>query len=185
LNVGDRWWDHYFDNLSSRLCHQFPLPCSLPSPAHCISQQDATTVFNLGNYEYSYIYRDAPQSFDYARVKFGVYANELKGRLLSWMTGGGGVRYWHNVAHDGSVALLLGLLQVAEMVWPGMGSEVVVELYSGSHGKWYVRVLWGGRVMESSALGRIDMLEAEVFLTYLTDAAGEGARYVVERCGGG
>ena len=148
----------------------------------CISATDANTVFRLGQYEYSYIYRGAPESFNYARAKYGVFANELKSRLKQRISGSGGVRYTHNIAHDESVSLLLGLLQVAEMVWPGMGSEVVVELYSMLGQRWYVRVLWGGQVMESSALGKIDMLEAEVFLQYLTDAAGEGAGFVLEKC---
>jgi 2-phosphoxylose phosphatase len=39
------------------------------------------------------------------------------------------VVYRHNVAHDGSISRLLSVLQSDVMVWPGMGSEVVFELY--------------------------------------------------------
>lgn len=97
------------------------------------------------------------------------------------------VKYRHNIAHDGSMAPLLGALQVEEMVWPGMGAEVVFELYSsvgfGSGRKWAVRVLWGGRVLRSSAMGEIDMMPVEEFLGYLTGLVGEGASYVLEKCG--
>ena len=45
------------------------------------------------------------------------------------MDGKGSVIYRHNVAHDGSISRLLSILQLDIMVWPGMGSEVVFELY--------------------------------------------------------
>jgi hypothetical protein len=36
---------------------------------------------------------------------------------------GSPIKYRHNIAHDGSMAPLLGFLQIDAMVWPGMGSE--------------------------------------------------------------
>ena len=45
--------------------------------------------------------------------------------------------YYHNFAHDGSIAPILGLLQLSQPVWPGMGSEVVFELWS-SAGSYYI-----------------------------------------------
>lgn len=183
-----RWWDPYFDNLSSRLCHQIPLPCSVTDPKNCISSDDADKVFRLAQFEYSYIFRDAPQSLEYARTKYGLYLNELTARLRQHIQGimpGAEVKYRHNIAHDGSMAPLLGALQVSEMVWPGMGSEVVFELYSSSQGdkKWFVRVLWGGRVMHSSAMGEINMIPADELLGYITGLVGEDASYVLEKCG--
>lgn len=97
------------------------------------------------------------------------------------------MKYRHNIAHDGSVAPLLGALQVGEMVWPGMGAEVVFELYSSlgdsDEKKWVVRVLWGGAVLNSSSMGRIDMIPVDEFLAYLTGLAGDGASYVLKKCG--
>lgn len=92
------------------------------------------------------------------------------------------------------MAPLLGALQVSEMVWPGMGSEIVFELYSSSERsqggglgarekEWVVRVLWGGRVMHSSAMGKIDMIPVDEFLGYLTGLVGDSASYVLEKCG--
>lgn len=77
------------------------------------------------------------------------------------------------------------------MVWPGMGSEIVFELYSNSRrsqveaveGGWVVRVLWGGKVMHSSAIGRIDMIPVGQLLGYLADLVGDNASYVLEKCG--
>lgn len=160
-----------------------------------MSAEDANAVFRLGQYEYSYIYRDAPLSLEYARTRYGLFLHELAARLRQHVHAEAGaeaeVRYRHNVAHDGSMAPLLGALQVEEMVWPGMGSEVVFELYSGvgagsgsgSGRRWVVRVLWGGRVLRSSVLGEIDMMPVEEFLGYLTGLVGEGASYVLEKCG--
>jgi 2-phosphoxylose phosphatase len=67
---------------------------------------------------------------------------------------------------------LLSILQVDVMVWPGMGSEVVFEVYkrqlSSKQTKRYVRVLWGGRVLRSSnpTLGLMNMLDVDVLLGY-------------------
>lgn len=41
--------DHYFDNLSSKLCHQKALPCSVNSTSTCVSEADAEAVFRLGS----------------------------------------------------------------------------------------------------------------------------------------
>ena len=62
-----------------------------------------------------------------------------------------GIRYRHNIAHDGSISRLLSILQIEKMVWPGMGSEVVFELYKSKvDQQYYIRVLWGGQVLKSS-----------------------------------
>lgn len=95
------------------------------------------------------------------------------------------VRYRHNVAHDGSVSRLLSILQVERMVWPGMGAEVVFELFSRGEGKeWFVRVLWGGQVLRSSspALGVMDMVPLDRVLGYFDGLVGRGAVKVPDLC---
>lgn len=126
-------FDHYFDNLSAKLCHQKKLPCSLNDTSICVTQAEANEVFRLGNYEYSYFWRDAPLSIDYSRLHFGAWFVELRAHLEGSMNGSDPMLYRHNVAHDGSIAPLLSILQISEMVWPGMGSEVVFELVSLIH----------------------------------------------------
>lgn len=42
--------DHFFDTFSSRTCHGHPLPCN--ASGVCVSQEDADTVFALGDWEY-------------------------------------------------------------------------------------------------------------------------------------
>ncbi|KAG9257651.1 histidine phosphatase superfamily [Emericellopsis atlantica] len=125
-------FDPYFDNLSSRQCHGKPLPCKLVDGVEiddCITQEMADAVYRLGHWEYSQMYRDHPDSFSAASANFGVWVAELAVHLREVMDGKRETIYFHNIAHDGSVSRLLSLLQIDEMVWPGMGAEVVFELY--------------------------------------------------------
>lgn len=53
------------------------------------------------------------------------------------------------------------------MVWPGMGSEVVFELWK-KDSKQYIRVLWSGQPIKTSTpLGTLDMIPLENFTAYL------------------
>jgi acid phosphatase len=125
--------DHYYDNLSARQCHGKPLPCKLVdgknSTTACVTQDLADEVYRFGHWEYSQIYRDAPSSLAASAASLGVWIAELAAHLRAVIDGARSVVYFHNVAHDGSVSRLLSILQIDEMVWPGMGAEVVFELW--------------------------------------------------------
>lgn len=130
-------FDHYYDNLSARQCHQKPLPCKLVGGANsttCVTQDMAEAVYRLGNWEYSQIYRDAPASLAASAASLGVWVAELAAHLRAAVAGDSPTLYLHNVAHDGSVSRLLSVLQIDAMVWPGMGSEVVFELWRKKKG---------------------------------------------------
>lgn len=176
-------WDHYFDNLSARLCHSKPLPCQISNPSNCVSRAEADEVFRLGLYEYSYIYRDAPESLPTSLASYGIWVAELMQHLKDVTAGKGEVKYRHNVAHDGSLSPLLSILQVQKMYWPGMGAEVVFELYSKA-GCWFLRVLWGGKVLESShpSFGKMEMVPLGVFMSYVDALVGVGASKVPGLC---
>ncbi|KAL8935230.1 MAG: hypothetical protein Q9216_005526 [Gyalolechia sp. 2 TL-2023] len=188
-------FDHYFDNLSARLCHGKPLPCNTSNPSLCVMQAMADEVFRLGQYEYSYLYRDAgPRTLQYSVGSYGIWVAELAHnvRHATLHAAGPGnrtnssssIRYRHNIAHDGSISRLLGILQIEKMVWPGMGSEIVFELYKKRNNvdwqKFYVRVLWGGQVLKSSnpTLGVMDMLRAEILLAYFDGLVGRNAEKI-------
>ncbi|KAK0639211.1 histidine phosphatase superfamily [Cercophora newfieldiana] len=183
--------DHYYDNLSARQCHAKPLPC-LPSDNNkkgCITQALADAAYRFGQWEYDFLFRSAGrESLDFAVASYGVWVAQLAGTLRAVVEGRAGeVVYRHHVAHDGSVSRLLGVLQADEMVWPGMGAEVVFELYREREeegGVFFVRVLFGGRVLRSSnpSLGVMDMMRVEVLLEYFDGLVGVGGELVVGKC---
>ncbi|CAK4033886.1 Hypothetical predicted protein [Lecanosticta acicola] len=185
-------FDHYFDNLSARLCHNKPLPCNINNTSDCVSQAEANEVFRLGEYEYSFIYRDSSQSLPASVGSYGVWMGELAQNIRHAMGNGtsstgnataSSIKYRHNVAHDGSLSRLLSILQLDRMVWPGMGAEVVFELYS-KRGCYYLRVLWGGQILQSSnpTFGKMDMIPISTFLAYVDGLVGVGAKKVPGIC---
>ena len=188
--------DHYFDNLSARLCHAKPLPCNARKPSLCVTQAMADEVFRLGQYEYSYLYRDAgARTLEYTTGSYGIWVAELAQNLRdaihatdSASTGNrtsSGIRYRHNIAHDGSISRLLSILQIEKMVWPGMGSEVVFELYrKKSDQQHYIRVLWGGQVLRSSnpTLGVLDMRPVNILVAYFDGLVGQRASKIPSLC---
>jgi len=134
----------------------------------------------LGNWEYSYIFRDAPDSAAYSALRYGAFVLELKSHLTEFMQGSSKLKYFHNIAHDGSMAPLLGLLQVDVMVWPGMGSEIAFELYRNDRNRqFFIRVMWSGQPMKTSTpLGTLDMVKIDDFFAYLDSMVGSGADLV-------
>lgn len=191
-------YDHYFDSLSSRLCHSKPLPCTPDSPSQCISQPQANTVLRLGQWEYSYLYRGAPSSLAASTALYGAFIAELAQHLRAQIeilsspeNDSKRVIYTHNVAHDGSISRLLSILQIKKMAWPGMGAELVFELYRNNKqqnkGDFLVRILWGGRVLQSSnpelqGSEEEGMLRAEKLLEYFDSLVGREGKSVVGLC---
>jgi 2-phosphoxylose phosphatase len=243
-----------------------------------VTQTIADEVYRFGNWEYSYVYRDSSTSLDAAVGTFGVWIAELATHIRDLISGKSDVIYRHNVAHDGSVSRLLSFLQIDVMVWPGMGSEVVFEVYqktstatattlvtatpsavapncnhdnclrqfiqesskvsafcpnytastssstssalppfvsncdnspskvssacscivtptatstassssTASPSGYYMRVLWGGKVLRSSSptLGLMDMVPLETVLAYFDGLVGVGASLVMGKCNG-
>lgn len=188
-------FDHYYDNLSARLCHAKPLPCKLvngTNSTNCVTQAIADEVFRLGQWEYSYQYRDSNTSLNAAVGSYGVWMAQLARHIRDRISGASDIVYFHNVAHDGSISRLLSFLQVDVMVWPGMGSEVVFEVYektgtiASSECSYYVRVLWGGKVLRSSSptLGLLDMVPLNTLLAYIDGLVGVDASLIKGKCNG-
>lgn len=77
-------------------------------------------MYRLGQFEYAYNFRNAQNSTRWATLHYGAWLLELAANLRVAMEGRtGAMLYRHNVAHDGSLSSLLGLLQIETMVWPG------------------------------------------------------------------
>lgn len=160
----------------------------------CVTQSTANSVYRLGNWEYSYLYRDSPTSLNAATASFGVWVAELASHIRANIAGTSPVKYRHNVAHDGSVSRLLSFLQIQQMVWPGMGAEIVFEVYEKTGKKrgddakttYFLRVLFGGQVLQSSSptLGVLDMVPLDNLLGYIDGLAGVNAALVMGKCNG-
>lgn len=78
----------YYDNMSAKQCHDKTLPCSVNDTSLCVTQDEADTVYRLGNWEYSYYYRDAQNSTLYSALHYGAWILELKGHLEAKIAGG-------------------------------------------------------------------------------------------------
>ncbi|KZL66146.1 histidine acid phosphatase family protein [Colletotrichum tofieldiae] len=193
--------DCYYDNLSARQCHDKPLPCKLVDGVNstiCVTQDVADAVYRLGHWEYSELYRGSRDSFVSNIARFGVWLAELAAHLRAVVNGESETLYFHNVANDCSVSSILSILQVDHMVWPGMGAEVLFELYEkrskagdprapdagAEESGWYVRVLWGGQVLKSSSpqFGIMNMVPVEKLLAYLDGLVGENASLIKGKC---
>ena len=163
------------------------IPCidvlQIGNPTSCISPSTANAVFRLGLYEYSYIYRSSPQSLPASTARYGVYIAELVQNIRDSISGVSPIIYRHNVAHDGSLSMLLSVLQVDVMIWPGLGAELVFEIYDKS-GERFVRILWGGTLFRSSnpQLGLVDMLPLDTLLGYFDGLVGIGASKIPGLC---
>ncbi|KAG7750159.1 hypothetical protein KL912_000719 [Ogataea haglerorum] len=177
-------FDHYFDNTAFRLCHGYDLACNSENSSLCMTQDQAEQIFRLGDFEYNYQFRIHENSTLYAATSYGAYFNELKHRLLQKTDGSSSLKYSHNVAHDGSIARILGFLQIDYLRWPGMGSEIVFELYEGlKDGKWYLRTLYMGRVLTTTGpLGEIDMIPLRDYVDYIESMIGKDAEVLVDYC---
>jgi hypothetical protein len=93
-------------------------------------------VYRLGNWEYSYLYRDAPASTTYSALKYGAWVLELKGHLQAIVSGGtkvglkfqwgtaimihefrcDQVRYFHNVRINTSYSDLMLIFTVTRLL---------------------------------------------------------------------
>lgn len=78
------------------------------------------------------------------------------------------------------------------MVWPGMGAEVIFEIWrkkSDGDGKnvglgdrRYLRALWGGQVLVSSYFGKMDMVPLHKFVEYVNSVVGKDGNAVIDKC---
>jgi len=194
-------FDHYFDNLSSRQCHGKPLPCKLVNgvnSSNCVTQDQADTVYRLGHWEYSQQYRDDPDSLAMATMTIGVWFAELLAHFRQAVAGRSDTIYFHNVAHDGSISRMLAFLQIDTMFWPGLGAEIVFEIWKkkirplsgdgidkdSSSSGYFLRVLYGGSVLTSSSpsLGTIEMIPLETFQEYVVGLVGKDASSIRDLC---
>lgn len=176
-----RWFDHYFDNLSFRKCHGLPYPCT---DSGCISESDAFQVYQAGNWEYDYIYRKSSLSKSYS-VSKSLFLYEVLQNINDKISNADTVVYRHNVAHDNTLASVLGALEISpKLNWPGLGSELVFEVYRNSDSRRFVRILYGGVSLATSAkdFKAWDMVPLESFTDYIHETFGKDGEKLASIC---
>ncbi|KAH0835629.1 phosphoglycerate mutase-like protein [Lanmaoa asiatica] len=153
LGAWHSWYDHFFDTFSSRTCHGHPLPCNVSGT--CVSQEDADTVFALGDWEYNYIWNSAQNASTYLSLTFGVFFAELLHNFERFRLGEETHKLRFYVGHDGSMIRLaagLGLGNAQNggaLRWPAMGSEIVMEVWRSTSNERFVRVMHEGTPVPS------------------------------------
>eukprot|EP00123_Amoebidium_parasiticum_P010014 comp19838_c0_seq1/m.23893 comp19838_c0_seq1/g.23893 ORF comp19838_c0_seq1/g.23893 comp19838_c0_seq1/m.23893 type:complete len:496 (-) comp19838_c0_seq1:263-1750(-) len=150
------WWahfhslnafDHYFDIVQCRRCHNLPLPCN---GSHCMSDDMAASVSHYGHWEYSFIFSDR----ELATLAIGRLVWELHTYMEQAVTDSSDIVFRLHAGHDDTIAPLLGALQVPLTRWPSFASNIILELWRHpKNGNRYVRFLFNGEPLNPPFCG--------------------------------
>jgi hypothetical protein len=142
--------DHYFDNFSAKMSHGIALP-------EAITDEQLQEIRRLGDTDYQMLYGNQESCV----LSYWMYVEEMLQRLEK--AGNSKLLYRHNIAHDGSLSRLMGILRDSNLNWPGMGTEIVFEVWETQAGARFVHVLKNGEIMTSEGrwknMENIDLVE--------------------------
>ncbi|KAL3443100.1 histidine phosphatase superfamily [Aspergillus insuetus] len=142
-------WDHFADNFQARMCNGYELPCSLKDESQCVNKDQAYEAFRAGDWMYNWWWRRNPNATEYITVIEGMFIKELVAKFEAVARGESELVYSHNFLHDGDIAPMLGALGINALRWPGMASNIAVEIWETSKKQFYARVLYSGRAIET------------------------------------
>lgn len=123
-------FDHFADNFQARLCNGYELPCPKDG-SECVTTDEANTVFRAGDWEWNYWWRYNDDAMRYIQLVQGLFIGEIVRKLEAVQHGKSSIVYSHTFLHDGDIGPVLGALGIKALRWPGMASNVAVEV-------WYV-----------------------------------------------
>ena len=155
-------WDHYNDNFQARLCNGYSLPCSTTSN-DCVSEKQANEVFTAGDWEYNYYWVTRENVTEAIKFTSGLFIKDLIELLKDMADSSKDLRYAHLFMHDGDLGPLAGSLGIQTLRWPGMGSNIAIELWKTDNDKHFVRALYSGWPIRST-LADLDWIELDEFL---------------------
>lgn len=156
-------WDHYNDNFQARICNGYPLPCALDDASNCVTEQDANKVFAAGDWEYNYNWVERENVTEAIRLTKGLMISDLISQLKQIASNKSKLQYVHLFMHDGDIGPLAGSLGIKTLRWPGMASNIAVELWKTTKNKFYVRVLYSGTTIRSKH-GNMEWMPLQKFL---------------------
>jgi len=93
-----------------------------------------------------------PNKTLYVSLVEGLFIGEILAHFDEAIAGESQVRLSHTFAHDGDVGPVLGALGIQSLRWPGMGSNLALELWETSTAeKFFVRALYCGAPLRTCA----------------------------------
>lgn len=137
FNATDSWtstFDHFADNFQARLCNGYELPCRVQDESDCVTTEQANEVFRAGDWEWNYWWRTNVNATQYIQLVEGLFIGEIVRKLEAVQQGKSDLVYSHNFVHDGDIGPILGALGIRSLRWPGMASNIAIEI-------WYVGLL--------------------------------------------
>ncbi|KAF9579457.1 hypothetical protein BGW38_004272 [Lunasporangiospora selenospora] len=167
-------FDHFSDNFQARLCNGYDLPCSFTNHSDCVTTEQAEEVFRAGDWEWHFHWRGNSQATQLIQVVEGLFIGEIVGRLQAVLDGKQEYVYAHTFFHDGDIGPILGALGIDVMRWPGMASNVAIEIWEVSAEQFhkapatthYARVLYSGHPIKTIH-GTLDWIELSKLISIL------------------
>lgn len=86
-------------------------------------------IFRTGDWEWNYWWRQNENATRYIQLVEGLFIGEILQRLEAIGQGDSPLVYSHNFIHDGDIAPILGALGIKALRWPGMGSNIAIEVW--------------------------------------------------------
>jgi 2-phosphoxylose phosphatase len=87
-------FDHFFDNIQTRNCHDLQLPCSSTDTTDCVTDVQAIELYKAAAWEFSYRFVGTPLVSKVVRLGSGA----LIGQLLENMIAGTGDEFDSTIA---------------------------------------------------------------------------------------
>ncbi|PYH98080.1 phosphoglycerate mutase-like protein [Aspergillus ellipticus CBS 707.79] len=159
-------FDHFADNFQARLCNGYELPCRVQNQSECVTRAQADEVFRAGDWEWNYWWRNNANATRYIQLVEGLFIGEIVQHLEAVQQGTSELVYSHNFVHDGDLGPILGALGINALRWPGMGSNIAIEIWETSASELYARVLYSGHAIETIH-GTLDWIPLSALLSIL------------------
>jgi len=172
-------YDHVFDNLHTRQCHNLPLPCNPSNSSDCVPSSLADFVYAQGSWEYAFGNNASPLADQVAWMGISGFMAVLRDNILAQVTGDAGrstigaPAFAYYSGHDSTLGAVLGALNVTGMAWPPYASQLLFEVWqnpsvSPSPDAFYVRALYNAQVLKLFGAGCCDELcPATAFIKFL------------------
>jgi hypothetical protein len=76
-------FDHFFDNIQTRQCHEMPLPCSTTSATDCVTDDQATELYKAAAWEFNYRFVGTPLHNKVVRLGSGALIGQILENMLA------------------------------------------------------------------------------------------------------